>query len=173
MAPGANDPKIYIQLPQGQIWVWNGTQWIPAYTVPPAPPVPPAAVLDQQGAVPLLVSSQVGGAAYTTLATFAIPADGVYALSANATGIKATQVAGKPDTILGLSLVSAQHGQLTLAQNNCTAQDINDGVAVSLATVAAGLSAGDIITLRARYDSLDTTATIQMVNTNVQYAQQR
>ena len=27
-APTSNDPDIYIEQPSGQIWVWNGTQWI-------------------------------------------------------------------------------------------------------------------------------------------------
>ena len=27
-APTNNDPDIYIEQPSGQIWVWNGTQWI-------------------------------------------------------------------------------------------------------------------------------------------------
>ena len=27
-APSNNDPDIYIEQPSGQIWVWNGTQWI-------------------------------------------------------------------------------------------------------------------------------------------------
>ena len=27
-APSNNDPDIYIEHPSGQIWVWNGTQWV-------------------------------------------------------------------------------------------------------------------------------------------------
>ena len=27
-APSNNDPDIYIEQPSGQIWVWNGTQWV-------------------------------------------------------------------------------------------------------------------------------------------------
>ena len=27
-APSNNDPDIYIEHPSGQIWIWNGTQWI-------------------------------------------------------------------------------------------------------------------------------------------------
>lgn len=129
-----------------------------------------AKVADLVGTTPLILS-QVGGAATYILGSFTVPETGVYAVTATVDAIKSAQVFGSK-TIMSIQIVSVEHGVITVGQNNCTAQDVGDGVFVVCATAAAGLTGGDTVRLYARYDSLDTTAAIQVAHSAYQYAQQ-